>query len=122
MPTSNSNRNEKTIGNGLNFFNKLKKPKAIYQKTGDYEKFTESKQFFDEVVNILLIPKSEKDDDVNVITKNLLINEPIENLDEPKQNEIYINLDEVDKKKTYEYYINTTPKDPIYFPEPCKHY
>ncbi len=123
IPSLSPNKKVKTASfNGSNFFQNLKKPREIVKKNGDPDKLIEYKHFFDEVVSLLNSSKTHRGESMNVISKNLLIDELPQINKQPDIKEIYLEVDNVEKTKKFQYYINTSPGDPISFPEPCISY
>jgi len=119
IPSLSPNKKVKTASfNGSNFFQNLKKPREIVKKNGDPDKLIEYKHFFDEVVSLLNSSKTHRGESMNVISKNLLIDELPQINKQPDIKEIYLEVDNVEKTKKFQYYINTSPGDPISFPEP----
>ncbi len=123
IPSLSPNKKLKNVNyNGSNFFLKLKKPREIVKRSGDLDKLIEYKHFFDDVVNLVYPSKTQRVESMNVISKNLFMDEQAQIDQQPEEKEIYLEVDNLDKTKKFQYYINTSPGDPIFFPEPCNYY
>lgn len=118
IPSLSPDKKNKTQ-NAMNFFQKLKKPREIIKIRGDYDRQIEHKQLLDDVVNVDMSIKNEKEQDSNILTKSLKINKHTYLDERTNEKEIDYKIDNMLDKSNYQYYIYTSPGDPIFFTKPC---